>query len=111
MLPVGAKLSTTNGPARIGVRELELYLRSVQKKLDPLLELTLSDAAGHVVASSAPTPAPIVLPANWPNNAITEGLVLEPPRWDDRPRDRNRYRSRPCPLPSTPAILRRSSAV
>jgi diguanylate cyclase (GGDEF)-like protein len=71
-----------SGPALIGARELELYLRSVQKKLDPLLELTLSDAAGQVVASSAPTPAPIVLPATWPNTAITEGVVLEPPRWD-----------------------------
>jgi len=72
-----------SGPTRIGAREVELYLRSVQKKLDPLLELTLSDAAGQVIASSAPTPAPIVLPATWPNNAITEGVVPEPPRWDD----------------------------
>jgi diguanylate cyclase (GGDEF)-like protein len=72
-----------SGPARIGAREVELYLRSVQKKLDPLLELTLSDAAGQVVASSAPAPAPIVLPATWPNSAITEGVVLEPPRWDN----------------------------
>jgi diguanylate cyclase (GGDEF)-like protein len=72
-----------SGPARIGPRELELYLRSVQKKLDPLLELTLSDNAGRVVASSAETPAPIVLPATWPNNAITEGVVLKPPRWDN----------------------------
>jgi hypothetical protein len=72
-----------SGPAQIGTRELELYLRSVQTKLDPLLELTLSDAAGQVVASSAATPAPIVLPATWPNSAITEGVVLEPPRWDN----------------------------
>ena len=70
------------GAGRIGPRELELYLRSVQKKLDPLLELTLTDAAGQVVASSAPTPAPVVLPATWPNTAITEGVVLAPPRWD-----------------------------
>ena len=79
-LTAGTELPS--GSARIGARELELYLRSVQKKLDPLLELTLSDAAGQVVASSAPTPAPIVLPATWPNSAITEGVVLEPPRWD-----------------------------
>jgi diguanylate cyclase (GGDEF)-like protein len=72
-----------SGPIRIGARELELYLRSVQKKLDPLLELTLSDAAGRIVASSAPTPAPVVLPTTWPNTAITEGVVLEPPRWDN----------------------------
>jgi diguanylate cyclase (GGDEF)-like protein len=76
-------MAPRSGHARIGTRELELYLRSVQKKLDPLLELTLSDAAGHVVASSAPTPAPIVLPRTWPDTAITNGVVLEPPRWDN----------------------------
>ncbi len=72
-----------SGPARIGARELELYLRSVQRKLTPLLELTLSDTAGQVVASSAPTPSAVNLPATWPNTAVTEGVVLEPPRWDD----------------------------
>ena len=70
------------GLTRIGVPELELYLRSVQRKLDPLLELTLSDASGRTVASSAGAPAPAVLPAAWPNTAITEGVVVEPPRWD-----------------------------
>ena len=79
---LAARMAPPSYPGRIGARELELYLRSVQKKLDPLLELTLSDADGQVVASSAPTPAPIVLPATWPNTAITEGVVLEPPRWD-----------------------------
>jgi len=67
-------------PARIGPQELVLYLRSVQNKLDPLLELTVADAAGQPVASSAATPAPVVLPANWPNNANTEGVVVEAPR-------------------------------
>ena len=71
-----------SAPIRIGAREMELYLRSVQQRLAPFLELTLSDAAGNVVASSAPVPAPIQLPAAWPNSAITEGVVLEPPRWD-----------------------------
>ena len=69
--------------ARIGAREMELYLCSVQRKLNPLLELTLSDTTGKVIASSSPTPAPIVLPAAWPNTAITEGVILEPPRWDN----------------------------
>jgi diguanylate cyclase (GGDEF)-like protein len=71
------------GAGRIGARELELYLRSVQRRLDPLLELTLSDAAGRVIASSAQKPAPIVLPATWSNTAMSEGAVLEAPRWDD----------------------------
>jgi len=72
-----------SGPTRIGPREVKLYLGSVQKRLEPLLELTLSDAAGQVVASSSPTPASIVLPTNWPNSAITEGVVVERPRWDN----------------------------
>ena len=78
-----AETAVQSGPARIGVRQLELYLRSVQKKLDPLLELTLSDAGGRVLASSAPTPAPIALPETWPNTAISDGVVLEQPRWDN----------------------------
>src|SRR4030095_3537010 len=68
------------GAGPIGPREVELYLRSVQRKLDPLLELTLTDAAGEVIASSAAAPRPVVLPATWPNTAITDGVVLEPPR-------------------------------
>jgi diguanylate cyclase (GGDEF)-like protein len=71
------------GTARVGQRELELYLRSVRDKLESILELTLSDSSGHIVASSAPMPAPIALPATWPNDAITEGVVLGLPRWDD----------------------------
>src|SRR5262245_3003307 len=43
------------GAPRIGEAELALYLRSVQKKLDPLVELTLRDTSGRVVASSAQT--------------------------------------------------------
>jgi len=54
------------GAIQVGTRELELYLRSVQGKLDSILELTLSDATGRAVASSAPAPAPIALPPTWP---------------------------------------------
>jgi len=70
------------GTARIGPRELELYLRAVQKRLDTLLELTVADATGQIVASSAATPAPIRLPATWSSAAVTEGVVVDPPRWD-----------------------------
>jgi diguanylate cyclase (GGDEF)-like protein len=69
--------------AHVGPREVELYLRSVQRKLEPLLELTLSDTTGRVIASSAPSPAPVVLPTTWPNTAVIEGVVLEHPHWDD----------------------------
>jgi diguanylate cyclase (GGDEF)-like protein len=70
------------GATRIGPRELELYLRSVQKRLDTLLEVTITDPAGHLVASSAATPAPVRLPATWSSAAVTEGVVAEPPRFD-----------------------------
>jgi diguanylate cyclase (GGDEF)-like protein len=72
-----------SGTARVGARELELYLRSVQGKLEPRLELTLSDASGRPVASSASQPAPVVLPTTWSSAAITGGVIMEPPRWDD----------------------------
>jgi diguanylate cyclase (GGDEF)-like protein len=68
--------------SRIGPRELELYLRSVQKKLDTMLELTVIDAAGRVVASSAAAPEPVVLPPAWSSAAVTDGLVPTAPRWD-----------------------------
>jgi diguanylate cyclase (GGDEF)-like protein len=58
------------------------YLRSVQEKLDPLLELTVVDAGGHVVASSAAAPATVTLPQSWPQSVLTEGVVIVPPHWD-----------------------------
>ena len=61
---------------------LEQYLRSVHRRLPPLLELTVVDGAGHIVASSAATPAPVRLPEVWPEDAITEGLVLASPHWE-----------------------------
>jgi len=71
------------GAARIGEAELALYLRSVQKKLDPLLELTLRDSDGRVVASSAQTPSPADLPSTWPATALSTGAVVVPPHWND----------------------------
>ncbi len=71
-----------SGRTPIGPAQMKLYLGSVQKRLEPLLELTLFDAGGHVVASSSPTPAPIVVPTDWPNSAITEGAIVEAPRWN-----------------------------
>jgi len=71
------------GAVRIGAPELALYLSSVQKKLDPLLELTLTDAAGQIVASSAASPATVALPQAWQSASITSGVVVAPPRWDD----------------------------
>lgn len=61
---------------------LALYLRAVQRRLTPLLELTVLDTGGRIVASSAATPAPMQLPEVWPQNAVSEGIIVEPPRWD-----------------------------
>jgi diguanylate cyclase (GGDEF)-like protein len=70
------------GSIRIGARELEHYLRSVQGKLEPILELTVSDPSGRPVASSAAAPAAATLPATWPGATVTEGAIANPPRWD-----------------------------
>ena len=70
-----AAAGTRAGTARRSLPELELYLRSVQKKLEPLLELTVSDAEGRLLGSSSSRPAPVVLPAEWPNTAVVEGVV------------------------------------
>jgi len=71
------------GALRIGAPELAVYLKSVQKKLDPLIELTLRDATGQVVASSAAEPAAIELPATWQSASLATGIVVAPPRWDE----------------------------
>jgi hypothetical protein len=71
------------GAVRIGTAELALYLSSVQKKLDPLLELTLTDAGGQIIASSAASPATVALPQAWQSASITSGVLVAPPRWDD----------------------------
>ena len=63
-------------------RALAHYLRSVQEKLDTILELTVVNAAGQVVASSTETTAAVTLPDDWPQNSLTEGLVIAPPHWD-----------------------------
>ncbi len=65
-------------------RALGQYLHSVREKLDTILELTVVDAAGQTVASSAQIPAKITLPNDWPGAIATEGLVIVPSRWDER---------------------------
>ncbi|SFW17935.1 diguanylate cyclase [Nitrosovibrio sp. Nv17] len=59
------------------------YLRSVLSRLDTLRELTVVDATGRVVASSAAAAAAVELPQEWPPNSLTEGLVIAPPRWNE----------------------------
>ena len=71
-------------PGKYAASRLAHYLRSVQEKLDTILELTVVDAAGQVVASSTQAAATVTLPDEWPQNSLTEGLVIVPPHWDQR---------------------------
>lgn len=73
-----------NVTERSGSPALTLYLRSVQTRLSPLLELTVVDSGGNIVASSASAPVTIHLPEQWPPNAITEGVMLAVPGWEAR---------------------------
>jgi diguanylate cyclase (GGDEF)-like protein len=61
---------------------IEAYLRSVQEKLDSNLELTVLDADGRLVASTAASPAPITLPATWSERTALGGVIADGPRWD-----------------------------
>ncbi len=73
-----------SGSAAEHAQTLTQYLRAVQEKLDPFLELTVLDPAGQVVASSASAPALPVMRQNWPPVAASEGLVIVPPHWDEK---------------------------
>lgn len=61
---------------------LTQYLRAVHKKLDTVLELTVVDINGKLIASSVEFPAPVALPQNWPQNASINGIVSTPPHWN-----------------------------
>jgi diguanylate cyclase (GGDEF)-like protein len=63
---------------------LSHYLRSVKAKLDTLQELTAVTSEGQVVASSAQAPVAVKLPREWPQSALSEGLVIVPPHWDEQ---------------------------
>ena len=59
------------------------YLRLVEEKLAPLLELTVLDSGSLVVASSVDEPKVVMLPDLWPQTAATEGVIIDPPHWDE----------------------------
>lgn len=67
------------GNATESTQALAQYLRLVQERLDPFLELTVVDAAGAVVASSGDRSTPVSLPETWPEDAAANGIILEPP--------------------------------
>ncbi len=70
------------GSPRIGPREIEVFLRSLQDNLDAILELSVLDSAGKPVASSAAAPAPVGLPAAWTDRSASGGPVQLAPKWD-----------------------------
>lgn len=61
---------------------LEHYLRSVHKKLETVLELTVMDTDKEIIASSTASPVPVPLPQNWPESASIQGNVVVPPHWN-----------------------------
>ena len=63
---------------------LELYLRSVQEMLETMLELTVVDASGEVIASSVEKPTKVAIPQSWPQDALVRGVVVLPPHWDEK---------------------------
>ncbi|MBA4141612.1 MAG: diguanylate cyclase [Nitrosospira sp.] len=75
-LTVADRPADTRGKSPAAVSH---YLRSVQEKLDTILELTVVNAAGEIVASSADAPASITIPNNWPQKRVIAG-----PHWNER---------------------------
>jgi diguanylate cyclase (GGDEF)-like protein len=61
---------------------LTQYLRAVHEKLDTVLELTVVDTDGRLIASSTGLPAPVTLPQDWSQNASINGIVSTPPHWN-----------------------------
>ena len=61
----------------------ELYLKSVHKRLETVLELTIVDVEGEIIASNVSEPFPILLAQNWPENASIQGDLVVPPQWNE----------------------------
>ncbi len=65
-------------------KSTELYLKSVHKRLDTVVELTIVDVQGEVIASNVDEPFPVLLAQNWPENASIQGDVVVSPQWSER---------------------------
>ena len=66
----------------VGSRQVGAYLRSVHSRLDSMLELTVFDSDGNLVASSAASPKALPLPAAWAQRVAADGVVAHRPRRD-----------------------------
>ena len=61
---------------------LELYLKSVHKRLETVLELTVVDVEGRLIASNVESPFPVKLSQSWPQDASIQGEVVALPQWN-----------------------------
>ena len=69
-------------PSATSPQPLPHYLRLVRDKLKPLRQLAVLNPRGKIVASSGPFPAPIILPNPWPQQAASDGVIIDPPHWN-----------------------------
>lgn len=72
------------GKSTSQAKSTELYLKSVHKRLDTVVELTIVDVQGEVIASNVDEPFPVLLAQNWPENASIQGDVVVSPQWSER---------------------------
>lgn len=63
-------------------KALELYLKSVHKRLETVLELTVVDTEGEIIASNVDLPFPVTFSQNWARDASIQGDVVVPPQWN-----------------------------
>ena len=63
-------------------QSLGLYLASVQKRLDTVLELSVVDVNGEFVASNVELPLSMALAPDWAEQASTQGEIFLPPHWN-----------------------------
>ncbi|MBY0474180.1 MAG: diguanylate cyclase [Nitrosomonas sp.] len=62
---------------------LELYLKSVHSRLEDVLELTVVDVEGGIVASNVAIPFSVTLSQDWPEDASIQGDVVISPEWNE----------------------------
>ncbi|PSJ16651.1 GGDEF domain-containing protein [Nitrosomonas supralitoralis] len=62
-------------------RALEFYLKSVYRRLENVLELTVVDVEGEIIASNVASPFSVKLSQSWPEDASIQGDILNSPQW------------------------------
>lgn len=72
----------TNNRQIVQPKILEHYLISVHKKLETVLELTVADTEGEIIASTLESHIPSPLQKNWIEHASIQGNVIVPPHWN-----------------------------